>query len=147
MSLSTIIALCKRRGFIFPGSELYGGLAGTFDYGPLGCQMKMNLKSEWWKYFVTKRPKECIGLDTGILLSPKVWENSGHVSNFSDPLSECLECKKRTRSDHHVESLLNGKLKKGKKILGGSKDLTKDKKKIQNLWKKSKTSPNWKIKH
>jgi len=105
-ALANIVSFCKRRGFVFPGSEIYGGLAGSFDYGPLGTQLKLNIKSEWWKRFVTRRPKDCVGLDSGILLSPKVWEASGHLENFTDPLSECGSCRKRVRTDHHLAAVL-----------------------------------------
>lgn len=103
--LATLVSLCKRRGFVYPGSEIYGGLSGSFDYGPLGTQLKLNLKNEWWKHFVGRRPRQCFGVETGILLSPKVWERSGHVANFSDKMCECMHCKKRIRADHHIAAI------------------------------------------
>lgn len=98
-SLESIVSLAKRRGFIYPGSEIYGGLAGTFDYGPLGVALKDNVKKIWWRMFVEMRD-DMYGVDAAILMNPKVWESSGHVSGFSDPLVECSNCKKRFRADH-----------------------------------------------
>lgn len=98
-SLETIVSLAKRRGFIFPGSEIYGGLAGTFDYGPMGALLKENIKQLWWSMFVDMRD-DMYRLDAAILMNPKAWEASGHVSGFSDPLVECTNCKKRFRADH-----------------------------------------------
>ncbi|MDR3548090.1 MAG: glycine--tRNA ligase [Candidatus Pacebacteria bacterium] len=98
-SMEEIVSLCKRRGFIFPGSEIYGGLAGTFDYGPLGVALKDNIKRLWWKAFVDDRD-DMYGVDAAILMNPKVWEASGHVVGFSDPLVECSNCHKRFRADH-----------------------------------------------
>lgn len=98
VSLDTIVSLCKRRGFVFPGSEIYGGLAGTFDYGPLGVALKENIKQLWWRMFVEERD-DMYGVDAAILMNPKVWEASGHVAGFSDPLVECSNCHKRFRGD------------------------------------------------
>ena len=92
------MSLCKRRGFVFPGSEIYGGLTSTYDYGPLGVELKNNIKRLWWKYFVQDR-EDMVGLDGGIILHPKVWETSGHVKNFKDPLVECKKCHHRFRPD------------------------------------------------
>jgi len=97
-TMDKIVALCKRRGFIFPGSEIYGGMASTYSYGPLGAELKNNVKQLWWKYFVQDR-EDMVGLDGGILLHPKVWEASGHVKNFKDPLVECKKCHHRFRPD------------------------------------------------
>ena len=99
VSMEQIISLCKRRGFVFQGSEIYGGLAGTWDYGPLGVALRNNIKSLWWNMFVDMRD-DMYGLDAAILMHPKVWESSGHVSGFSDPLVECQKCKRRFRADH-----------------------------------------------
>ncbi|MBI2053385.1 MAG: glycine--tRNA ligase [Candidatus Sungbacteria bacterium] len=99
VSMEKIISLCKRRGFIFQGSEIYGGLAGTWDYGPYGIELKNNIKNLWWKMFVQGRD-DMYGLDAAILMNPRAWEASGHVSGFSDPLVECKKCKKRFRADH-----------------------------------------------
>ena len=86
-NLKDLVSLCKRRGFIFPGSEIYGGLANTWDYGPYGVELKKNLKDLWWKNFVQKRD-DVVGLDSGILLNTRVWEASGHLKSFSDPLMD-----------------------------------------------------------
>jgi glycyl-tRNA synthetase len=99
--MEKIVALCKRRGFIFPGSEIYGGLAGTYDYGPMGVLLKENIERLWLKMFRDERD-DMYGVDAAILMNPKVWEASGHVSGFSDPLVECEKCKKRFREDHLV---------------------------------------------
>jgi len=98
IDMEKIVSLCKRRGFVFPGSEIYGGLAATYDYGPLGVELKNNIKRLWWKYFVQDR-EDMVGLDGGIILSPKIWEASGHVQNFKDPLVECKKCHHRFRPD------------------------------------------------
>lgn len=97
-----IVALCKRRGFIFQGSSIYGGLANTWDYGPMGVELKNNIKQAWWKYFVHRR-QDMVGLDSAILMHPKTWEASGHVAGFSDPLVQCSGCKKRFRGDQLLE--------------------------------------------
>ena len=96
--MEKIVSLCKRRGFIFPGSELYGGLANSWDFGPYGAQLKKNIKDSWWKFFVESRD-DMVGLDAAIIMNPKVWEASGHVANFSDPLVECKKCHHRFRAD------------------------------------------------
>ena len=96
--MKTIISLAKRRGFIYPGSSLYGGLESTYDYGPMGVQMKMNLKRLWWQAIVEQR-SDIVGIDSSIFHHPKVWEASGHVSGFHDPLVECKKCHKRHRLD------------------------------------------------
>src|SRR3989344_3002116 len=92
--MEKIVSLCKRRGFIFQGSEIYGGLAGTWDYGPLGTELAHNIQDLWWRKFVTKRD-DMYGVDAAILMNPKAWEASGHVAGFSDPLVECKKCKRR----------------------------------------------------
>jgi glycyl-tRNA synthetase len=96
--MEKIVSLCKRRGFVFQGSEIYGGLAGTWDYGPYGVTLKNNIKNLWWKMFVESRD-DMYGVDAAILMHPKVWEASGHVSGFSDPLVECKKCHHRFRAD------------------------------------------------
>ena len=101
-TMEKIISLCKRRGFIFPGSEIYGGLAGTYDYGPLGVNLKNNIKKIWWKRFVDDRT-DMYGMDAAIIMNPEVWKASGHVGGFSDPMVECLECKNRYRADHFLD--------------------------------------------
>ena len=96
--MEKIVSLCKRRGFVYPGSDIYGGLANTYDYGPLGVELKNNIKRAWWKYFVQDRD-DMVGIDGGIISSAKVWEASGHVKNFKDPLVECKKCHHRFRTD------------------------------------------------
>ncbi|MCL5783791.1 MAG: glycine--tRNA ligase [Patescibacteria group bacterium] len=100
--LEKIVALCKRRGFIYPGSEIYGGLAGTWDYGPLGTELKRNIKNQWWKDAVQLR-EDIVGLDAAIMMNPRVWEASGHVEAFTDPLVECRIDHERLRADHEDE--------------------------------------------
>jgi len=104
-SLDHVVSLCKRRGFIFPGSEIYGGLANTWDYGPLGAELKNKVKRHWWESFVRRRT-DVVGLDSAILMSPKVWEASGHLTAFHDPLVDCRACKERFRGDHLLEKKL-----------------------------------------
>src|SRR6478735_12270402 len=104
-TMEKIVALSERRGFVFPGSDIYGGLANTWDYGPLGVELKNNIKQLWWKTFVHRR-REIVGLDAGILMHPRVWEASGHVVNFNDPLVDCKTCKARFRADHLIEERL-----------------------------------------
>ena len=100
--LPTIVELCKKRGIIFPSSEIYGGFRSTWDYGPLGVELKENVKRQWWRAMVQRR-LDVVGLDAAILMHPKVWESSGHLENFSDPLVECVDCHKRFRADHLME--------------------------------------------
>ena len=97
-----VVALSKRRGFVYPSSEIYGGLANTWDFGPMGTLLKNNIRDLWWKKFVLDRD-DMVGLDASIFLSPKVWEVSGHVSNFTDALIDCRNCHYRTRADHLIE--------------------------------------------
>ena len=99
VTMEKIVNLCKRRGFIFPSSEIYGGIGSTWDYGPVGVELKRNVKEAWWKAVVTTR-NDTVGLDASILMHPKVWEASGHVAGFSDPLVECKSCHHRFREDH-----------------------------------------------
>jgi len=96
--MEKIISLCKRRGFVFSGSEIYGGLANSWDYGPLGVELKNNIKNLWWKRFVQQRT-DMVGIDAALIMNPKVWESSGHLENFSDPLVECKKCHRRFRED------------------------------------------------
>ena len=96
--MDQIVTLCKTRGFIFPGSDIYGGLANSWDYGPLGVELKNNIKQAWWKKFVTSR-LDMVGLDAALLMNPKVWEASGHLATFTDPLVECKSCHERYRAD------------------------------------------------
>jgi len=98
-SLETLVSLCKRRGFIFQSSEIYGGLSSVWDYGPVGSELKRNVKNAWWKSMVSDQ-ENIVGIDASILMHPNVWKASGHLENFSDPLVECNKCKKRFRADH-----------------------------------------------
>lgn len=101
-TIEKVVNLAKRRGFIFPSSEIYGGLSAAYDYGPLGVELKNNIKKAWWKMFVTQR-NDMVGLDAAIIMHPKTWEASGHLENFSDPLVECKKCHRRFRYDHLLE--------------------------------------------
>ncbi|MCH9011114.1 MAG: glycine--tRNA ligase, partial [Chloroflexi bacterium] len=102
MDLEKLVSLCKRRGFIFQSSEIYGGLSSTWDYGPLGAELKRNIKDSWWRKFVWERD-DVVGLDSSILMHPDVWRASGHVDSFTDPLVECKECHQRWREDQLEE--------------------------------------------
>ncbi len=118
-TLADITSLAKRRGYLFPGSELYGGLANTWDYGPLGVELKRKIKDLWWKTFITNR-EDMVGLDSSIILHSKVWEASGHVASFADAMVDCKSCHARTRADHLIEDAL------GEKVEGKSlSELTK----------------------
>ena len=101
-TMEKIIALCKDRGFVYPGSEIYGGLANTWDYGPLGVEFKNNVKAAWRKKFIQESPYN-VGLDAAILMNPETWVASGHVGGFSDPLMDCKDCKSRHRADKLIE--------------------------------------------
>src|SRR5437870_8235239 len=96
--LQKIVSLSKRRGFVFPSSEIYGGLRSAYDYGPLGVELKRNLMNEWWRAMVHER-EDVVGLDASIIMHPRVWEASGHLAGFSDPLVDCRNCKARFRAD------------------------------------------------
>lgn len=102
-TMDKIVALCKSRGFVYPGSEIYGGLANAWDYGPLGVEFKNNVKKAWWKKFVQESPYN-VGLDSAILMNPQTWVASGHVGSFSDPLMDCKSCKTRHRADQLIEA-------------------------------------------
>jgi len=101
--MDLLVSLCKRRGFIYPGSEIYGGFANSWDYGPYGAQLKKNIKDAWWNRFVVRRA-DVLGIETPIIMNPKVWEASGHLATFTDPLVDCKRCKKRFRADHLAEA-------------------------------------------
>ncbi len=101
-TMEKVVALCKNRGFVYPGSEIYGGLANTWDYGPLGAELKKNVKNAWWRKFV-QESKYNVGLDAAILMNPQTWVASGHVGGFSDPLVDCKSCKSRFRADKLIE--------------------------------------------
>ena len=105
VTMDTIMALAKRRGFVYPGSEIYGGLANTWDYGPLGVELRRNIKNAWWQNFVHERA-DIVGIDGSILLHPRTWEASGHVAEFFDPLIDCRTCQSRYRADNLVEERL-----------------------------------------
>ncbi|MDH5560975.1 MAG: glycine--tRNA ligase [Deltaproteobacteria bacterium] len=117
VTMEKIISLAKRRGFIFPGSEIYGGLANSWDYGPLGVELKKKIKNRWWKAFVASR-LDVVGLDSAIMMNPKTWEASGHLGGFSDPLMDCRGCKTRHRADKLIEELLQ-KQDKPFEMVGG----------------------------
>ena len=104
-SMEKIVALAKTRGFVYPGSEIYGGLANTWDYGPLGVELKNNVKKAWWKKFVQENPYN-VGVDCAILMNPEVWVASGHVGGFNDPLMDCKECHERFRADKIIEDYM-----------------------------------------
>jgi glycyl-tRNA synthetase len=97
-SMETLVSLCKRRGFVFQSSEIYGGIGGFWDYGPLGVELKNNIKRAWWKAMVQDRD-DIVGIETSIIMNPRVWEASGHVSTFADPMADCKSCKRRFRAD------------------------------------------------
>ena len=116
--MDKIVALAKSRGFIYPGSEIYGGLANTWDYGPIGVELKNNVKKAWWQKFVTENPYN-VGVDCAILMNPQTWVASGHLGGFSDPLMDCKECKERFRADKLIEDFC---AENGIAIEGGSVD-------------------------
>ncbi|PIR99130.1 glycine--tRNA ligase [Candidatus Collierbacteria bacterium CG10_big_fil_rev_8_21_14_0_10_44_9] len=109
VTLADITSLAKRRGFLFPGSDIYGGLANTWDYGPLGAELKRKIKDLWWKFFITDR-EDMVGLDSSVILHSKVWEASGHVASFADAMVDCKTCHSRTRADHLIEDSLKIKV-------------------------------------
>ncbi len=119
LTMTELVALCKNRGFIFPSSEIYGGLSNSWDYGPLGVELKNNIKAAWWKRFVQQEPNN-VGLDSAIIMNPTVWKASGHLDGFSDPLLDCKNCKTRHRADKLIEEWLFEKEKKGEKMDIGS---------------------------
>lgn len=104
--MDKLVATAKRRGFFYPGSDLYGGLANTYDYGPMGTELLRNIKNLWWEYFVTKR-QDMVGLDAGIISHHKIWEASGHVAGFADAMVDCKNCRTRMRADHLIEDALH----------------------------------------
>ena len=104
-TMDKIVALAKARGFIYPGSEIYGGLANTWDYGNLGVELKNNVKQAWWKKFIRENPYN-VGIDCAILMNPQTWVASGHLGSFSDPLMDCKECHERFRADKVIEDYM-----------------------------------------
>ncbi len=105
-TMEKIVALAKNRGFVYPGSEIYGGLANTWDYGNLGVELKNNVKKAWWKKFVQENPYN-VGVDCAILMNPQTWVASGHLGGFSDPLMDCKSCKERFRADKLIEDYMD----------------------------------------
>jgi glycyl-tRNA synthetase len=118
--METVVSLCKRRGIVYPSSEIYGGLRASWDYGPLGVEIKNNIKRQWWKSIVTERD-DIVGLDSSVILAREVWQASGHVTEFVDPLTECQSCHKRFRADHLIEAYQEKH--DGKEPAGGLLDL------------------------
>ena len=102
-TIDTVVSLCKRRGFVFPSGEIYGGTRSAWDYGPLGVALKDNIKRQWWRSMVQQRD-DIVGLDSSVILPTRTWEASGHLATFTDPLTECLSCHKRFRADHLQEA-------------------------------------------
>lgn len=119
-TMDKIVALCKGRGYVYPGSEIYGGLANTWDYGPLGVEFKNNVKKAWWKKFI-QESKYNVGLDCAILMNPETWVASGHVGGFSDPLMDCKECKSRHRADKLIEDFAHEKVRTSQLTVGAKK--------------------------
>ncbi|OGC47155.1 glycine--tRNA ligase [candidate division WWE3 bacterium RIFCSPHIGHO2_01_FULL_42_13] len=140
VTMQKIVSLAKRRGFVFPGSEIYGGLANTYDMGPLGVEMLRNITSSWWKRFVHDR-EDMFGLDTSILMSPKVWEASGHTKSFTDALIDCKSCKNRTRADHLIEDSLPNEKVEGKSMEELAKIISENKLKCPNCGEFNWTEP------
>ena len=108
IKMDELVNFCKQYGFIFQGSEIYGGLSNSWDYGPLGREIKENIKRAWWKKFIQEE-KNSYGLDAAIIMNPEVWVASGHVSSFADPLIDCKACKSRYRADKLIEDFTEGK--------------------------------------
>ncbi len=130
ISIEDIATFCKKKGFVYPSCEIYGGLSGFFDYGPLGVEVKNRIKQEWWKFFVQQR-SDVVGIDGSLVNHPKVWQASGHTSNFNDILAECKKCRTRVRADHFVEDQLKIKTD-GLKADELSQLITKNNLKCQN---------------
>src|SRR5579864_9020547 len=114
--MDKIVALAKRRGFIYPGSEIYGGLANTYDYGPVGTELLRNIRNLWWKNFVQERD-DIVGLDASLISHHKIWEASGHVAGFADAMIDCKNCKSRFRADHIIEDWLEKNSNKAEEIV------------------------------
>ena len=113
-TMDKIVAVAKSRGFVYPGSEIYGGLANTWDYGPLGVELKNNVKKAWWQKFVMESPHN-VGVDCAILMNPQTWVASGHLGGFSDPLMDCKECHERFRADKLIEDFCEEKALKSRR--------------------------------
>lgn len=127
-----IVSLAKRRGFVYPGSEIYGGLANTYDYGPMGVELLRNIKNLWWDHFVTRR-HDMFGLDTNILMNPKVWEASGHTKSFADATVDCRNCNYRIRADHLIEDFAKEHKPNQMNFANNIRDLSQEK--IKNFVK------------
>lgn len=125
LTMTDLVALCKNRGFVFASSEIYGGLSNSWDYGPLGVELKNNLKAAWWRRFVQQEPHN-VGLDSAIIMNPKVWKASGHLDGFSDPLIDCRHCHTRHRADKLIEEWLHAREKAGETIETGSVEAMSD---------------------
>ncbi len=121
-TVDTVVSLCKRRGFVFPCGEIYGGTRSAWDYGPLGVGLKDNIKAQWWRAMVQSR-EDIVGLDSSVILPTRTWEASGHVSTFTDPLTECQACHKRFRADHLAEAVADKAARRGRTIDPDSVDL------------------------
>ncbi len=121
-TLDNVVSLSKRRGFVFPAGEIYGGTRSAWDYGPLGVELKENIKRQWWRSMVTSRD-DVVGLDSSVILPTKTWEASGHLSTFTDPLTECQSCHKRFRADHMQEAYAAKKAQKGEEVDPDTVDL------------------------
>src|SRR5690606_3067983 len=119
--MDKLVALAKHRGFVFQGSEIYGGLANAWDYGPLGVELKNNIKKAWWKRFIQESEYN-VGLDAAILMNPKTWEASGHLASFADPLTDCRQCKSRHRADKLVQEYLVSQGKEASGVAGWSNE-------------------------
>lgn len=140
-SMDEIVSLCKRRGFIFPGSDIYGGMAGLYDFGPYGVELLNNLKQNWWKHNIQQRP-DYVGLDSAMFKNPEVWKASGHVDSFSDPMAECKECHTRIRVDKELEKLgVFADEKMSEEEIGKLFDENKAKIKCPNCGKQNWTAP------
>ena len=107
MKMEELVNYCKQYGFVYPGSDIYNGFANTWDFGPVGVELKNNVKRCWWKRFV-QEDLNTYGVDAAILMNPRTWEASGHVSSFSDPKMDCKKCKQRFRADNLIEEFSNG---------------------------------------
>lgn len=140
-SMEDIVSLCKRRGFIFPGSDIYGGMAGLYDFGPYGVELLNNLKQNWWKHNIQQRP-DYVGLDSAMFKNPEVWKASGHVDSFSDPMAECKECHTRIRVDKELEKLgVFADEKMSEEEIGKLFDEHKDRIKCPHCGKQNWTAP------
>src|SRR3712207_3607233 len=129
-TLDQVVNLCKRRGFVFPSGEIYGGTRSAWDYGPLGVELKENIKRQWWRSMVTSRD-DVVGLDSSVILPPRTWEASGHVATFSDPLTECQSCHRRFRADQLLEEFEE---RKGRPAEGGLADVACPNCGIRGAW-------------